>query len=107
MKKFKVTEINTTAYVYEVEAESEQEAEQRVLNGKATHLPEYDTHTERVYEFEEIEEKELCPHCKVREIEIDDLGYYGCKKCMPPLSRSQKERILDQDGTGQDWEVYG
>ena len=56
MTKYKVTEINTTAYIYEVEARSEQEAEQKVLDGKANHLPEYDTHTERVYEFEEIKE---------------------------------------------------
>lgn len=58
-------------------------------------------------EEELMEEKELCPICKVREVEIDDLGYYGCKECMPKLSQSQKERILDQDLTGQDWEAYG
>lgn len=50
---------------------------------------------------------EMCPHCGKREIEVDDLGYYGCLECMPPIPQSLKERMLDQDGTGQDWEVYG
>jgi len=50
------------------------------------------------------QEKELCPICGIREVEIDDLGYYGCRKCFPGMSQSLKERVLDQDGTGQDWE---
>ena len=54
-----------------------------------------------------MEKKELCPHCKSRDIEVDDLGYYGCKKCMPELSKAGLARLLDQDLTGQDWEVYG
>ena len=59
-------------------------------------------------ELELIDEAdELCPHCQKGKIEIDDMGYYGCKKCMPKLSASQKAKMLDQDGTGQDWEVYG
>lgn len=51
--------------------------------------------------------KELCPICKIREIEVDDMGYYGCEKCFPGMSKRTKERMLDQDGTGQDWEIYG
>jgi len=54
MKKFKVTEIRTIAYVYEVEAIDEHEAEIKVLDGKAEHLPEHDSSIERVFEFEEI-----------------------------------------------------
>ena len=54
MKKWRVTELNTIAYVYEVEASNEQEAERKVLDGEAEHLPEYDTHTEREFEFEDI-----------------------------------------------------
>lgn len=57
--------------------------------------------------MKEEEEKELCPICKVREVEIDDMGYYGCEKCFPGMPKRTKERMLDQDGTGQDWEVYG
>jgi len=52
MKKFKVTEINTIVYVYEVEAKSQEEAEQKVLDGQAKHLPEHDSHTDREFEFE-------------------------------------------------------
>ena len=53
------------------------------------------------------EELEPCPHCGTRPIEIDDLGYYGCKKCMPEMSADVKARALDCDGTGQDWEIFG
>lgn len=53
MKKFKVTETNTTIYVYEVEAEDEYEAEHKVRHGEATHLPEYDEHVEKKFEVEE------------------------------------------------------
>lgn len=54
MKRFKVTEINTVAYVYEVNAENEFEAEEKVLMNEAEHIPERDTHVDRVFEFEEI-----------------------------------------------------
>lgn len=52
------------------------------------------------------EDDEICPFCKIRKVEVDDFGYYGCKKCMPKISQDAKARQLDQDGTGQDWEVY-
>ncbi len=58
-------------------------------------------------ELELIDEAdELCPHCQVEKVEIDDLGYYGCKKCFPGMSEGMKAKILDQDLTGQDWETY-
>ena len=58
-------------------------------------------------ELELIDEAdELCPHCGVEKVEIDDMGYYGCKKCFPGMTKRIKEKMLDQDGTGQDWEVY-
>ncbi len=57
------------------------------------------------------QEKELCPICKTREIEIDDMGFLGCNECYKNIPvdvrRRAEERVLDQDGTGQDWEVYG
>ncbi len=52
-------------------------------------------------------ERELCPICKIREVEIDDLGYYGCRSCFMGFTHDEKMRALDQDGTGQDHEVYG
>ena len=58
-------------------------------------------------EKDRYEDDEICQHCHIRPVEIDDLGYFGCRKCMPNLSQRQKEILLDQDGTGQDWEVYG
>ena len=58
-------------------------------------------------EEKEREETELCPICGVREVEIDDLGYYGCNKCFYWPSQDVRDRVLDQDLTGQDWENYG
>lgn len=55
MKKYRVTEINTTSYVYEVSAKDEMDAESKVQCGKANHLSEYDSHVERYFEFEEVE----------------------------------------------------
>lgn len=52
------------------------------------------------------EDDNICPHCHIRKVEIDDLGYFGCKECMPPMSYDAIARELDQDGTGQDWEAY-
>lgn len=57
MKKYRVTEINTVSHVYEVEARDQREAEQRVLDGKAERLPEYDSHVDRVFDFEEIKDE--------------------------------------------------
>ena len=58
-------------------------------------------------EINKYEDDNICPICHVRPVEIDDLGYFGCEECMPKISDSQKAKILDQDGTGQDWETYG
>lgn len=54
MKKYRVTETNTISHVYDVKAKNKHDAEQKVLGGKAEHLPEYDSHVERIFEFEEI-----------------------------------------------------
>ena len=59
------------------------------------------------HETNRYEDDKICPHCNEREVEIDDLGYFGCEKCMPKLSQAGLERILDQDGTGQAWETEG
>lgn len=54
------------------------------------------------------EEKELCPICKIREVEIDDMGYFGCNECYKKIPvdvrHRAEERALDQDLTGQDRE---
>jgi len=55
MKKWKVTQIDSTVYVYEFEAKDEEEAYQKWYEGKG-HLPEYDKMTDRQLEFEELTE---------------------------------------------------
>jgi len=57
MKKFRVIETNITSYVYEVEAEDECEAEDKVRTGEAEHLSEYDSHDEKKFECEEIKKE--------------------------------------------------
>ena len=29
---------------------------------------------------------DTCPFCKVRKVEIDDMGYYGCEECYPGMT---------------------
>lgn len=57
MKRFRVTEIDTRAYIYEVDAEDESEAEDKVRMGEAEHLHEYDRNTHRQYDIEEVESR--------------------------------------------------
>ena len=55
MKMFRVTQTDTIVFIYEVEAENEAEAEQKILCGKG-HLPEYDKTIDRRFEFEILRE---------------------------------------------------
>lgn len=53
-------------------------------------------------------EIEYCPICKIREVEIDDLGFFGCNECYKKIPSDirhrAEEKALDQDLTGQDQE---
>jgi len=52
--KFSVTETVTRAYVYEVEAEDETEAERLVLENKGERISERDETISRTFEIEEV-----------------------------------------------------
>ena len=54
MKKYQVCQTDTSVEYYEVEAEDEYEAEQKVLSGEAEHIVERDEVVSRTFEFEEI-----------------------------------------------------
>jgi hypothetical protein len=56
MPKYEVTQTDTSVEYYEVEAEDEYEAEQKVLSGEAEHIVEKDEVVSRTFGFEEIPE---------------------------------------------------
>ena len=43
------------------------------------------------------DDAELCPHCSVNEVEVDDFGYYGCRECMSPEIRSAVYKKQDKE----------
>jgi len=64
MKKYQIGEWTATVYVYEVKAETLEEAKQKVQMGEAKRLPEYDKAVDRDYldltgDFEPVVKKEV------------------------------------------------
>ena len=55
-----------------------------------------------------VPEDDICPICGIRPVEIDDCGYYGCKKCLTPkMDRFILKQSIIHDGTGQLEDIYG
>lgn len=51
---------------------------------------------------------EICPICKVNEVEVDDFGFYGCECCFHAHPKTKQVLInaLNDDPTGQGMEAY-